>query len=104
MIIDFSTYQLGYNLNIPIASNIISITDSNVSLALGSAKFSDNHAIITGAALCVCPNTAWGILANGTAAEDSLFGSDAERAGLQFGVQVSGVGLPGGGGNLYGGA
>ncbi len=101
--LNFSTYKLSYNLNIPIASNIVSITGLNVSLAAASAKFSDNNAIITGTGFCGCTTTGSGILSNNAYVEGSLFGPNAERAGLQYGVQVSGSGLPGGGGNLFGG-
>ena len=106
MSLNFGTYKLDYNLNIPIAGNVISIIGSNVSLAAGSAKFSDNNATITGTAGCGCPIpsfTGSGILFNNASVEGSLFGPNAERAGLQYGVQVTGAGLPSGGGNLYGG-
>ena len=102
MSLNFGTYKLDYNLNIPIASNLISITGLNVSLVAGSAKFSDNNANITGAALCGCLITGSGILFNNASVEGSLFGPNAERAGLQYGVHVTGAGLPSGGGNLYG--
>ena len=95
--VNFSTYSLAYNLIIPIASNVISITGTNVSLIPGSAKFSDNSASITGTGI-----TGSGILFNNASVEGSLFGPNAERAGLQYGVQVTGAGLPGMVGNLYG--
>ncbi len=95
--------KLSYNLDIPIASNIISITGSNVSLAAGSTKFSDNNAIISGTGVCVCPITSSGILFNNASVEGSLFGPNAERVGLQYGVQVTGAGLPSGSGILFGG-
>lgn len=100
--LNFGTYKLGYNLNIPIAGNVVSLTGLNVPLTPGSAKFSDNNAIITGAGLCACPITGSGILFNNASVEGSLFGPNAERAGLQYGVQVTGAGLPSGGGNLFG--
>ena len=105
MSLNFGTYKLAYNLNIPIASNVITITGTNVSLIPGSAKFSDNSAIITGTAGCSCPIpgfTSSGFLSSGASVEGSLFGPNAERIGLQYGVQVSGAGLPNGSGNLYG--
>ena len=104
LILDFKKYELDYNLSIPIASNVITITGTKLSLIPGSAKFSDNSAIITGAGTtgCVCPITGAGILASGASVEGSLFGPNAERIGLQYGVQVSGAGLPNGSGNLYG--
>ena len=103
LILDFSRYKFSYTLNIPIAGNNISIAGLNVPITAVSAKFSDNNAIITGAAVCGCPITGSGILFNNASVEGSLFGPNAERAGLQYGVQVSGSGLPGGGGNLFGG-
>ena len=101
--LNFSTYKLAYNLNIPIAGSIITINGSNVLLGASSAKFSDNNAIVTGVAYCGCTVTGSGILFNNASVEGSLFGPNAERVGLQYGVQVTGTGLPSGGGNLYGG-
>ena len=101
LILNFSTYMLAYNLSIPIAGNIISINGSNVLLGT-SAKFSDNNAIITGVTTCGCTITSSGILFNNASVEGSLFGLNAERVGLQYGVQVTGLGLLGSG-NLYGG-
>ena len=97
LILNFSTYKLAYNLSIPIAGNTITINGSNVLLDASSAKLSDNTATITGAGI-----TGSGILFNNASVEGSLFGSNAERVGLQYGVQVTGGGLPNRGGNLYG--
>ena len=69
--LNFSAYTLAYNLNIPIASNVITITGANVSLIPGSAKFSDNSALITGTGTGI---TGSGILANSASVEGSLFG------------------------------
>ena len=99
--LNFGTYKLAYNLFIPIASNVITIMGTNVSLIPGSAKFSDNSAIITNTGTGT-GFTGSGILASGASVEGSLFGPNAERVGLQYGVHVTGAGLPNGGGNLYG--
>ena len=99
MSLNFGTYKLAYNLIIPIASNVIFITGTNVSLIPGSAKFSDNSATFAGTSTGI---TTAGILANGASVEGTLFGPNAERIGLQYGVQVIGGGLPNSGGNLYG--
>ena len=99
MSLNFGTYKLDYNLNIPIAGNVISIIGNNVSLAAGSAKFSDNSATFAGTSTGIIAS---GILSNNASVEGSLFGPNAERVGLQYGVQVTGAGLPGMGGNLYG--
>ena len=101
--LNFSTYKLAYNLNIPISGNIITINGSNVLLGASNAKFSDNNAIINGVSMCGCTITSSGILFNNASVEGSLFGPNAERLGLQYGVQVTSSGLPNGGGNLYGG-
>ena len=102
LILNFSTYKLAYNLSIPIAGNTITINGSNVLLGASSAKFSDDNAIITGVTTCGCIITGSGILFNNASVEGSLFGPNAERVGLQYGVQVTGLGLLGSG-NLYGG-
>ena len=99
MSLNFGTYKLDYNLNIPIAGNVISIIGNNVSLAAGSAKFSDNSATFAGTSTGIIAS---GILSSGASVEGSLFGPNAERVGLQYGVQVTGAGFPGMGGNLYG--
>ena len=98
MILNFGTYKLAYNLIIPIAGKVVSLTGLNVSLAAGGAKFSDNNTFISGTGI-----RSSGILSNNASVEGSLFGPNAERAGLQYGVQVTGAGLPGRGGNLFGG-
>lgn len=99
LIINFSTYKLGYNILVPIAGNNFSITGANVALTGGSNKFSDSNAVIGGTAACICTITGSGILYNNAAVEGSLFGPNAQRAGLQYGIQYSGGPVNG---NLYG--
>ncbi len=99
---NFGLYKLGYNLNIPIAGNNVSITGTNVSFATTNGKFSDSAALVGGTSGCGCLISGSGILSNGAAVEGILFGTSAERVGLQYGVAVSGSGISGGGGNLYG--
>ena len=87
LILNFGTYKLGYNLTVPIAGNNIPINGTNVSFA-NSGKFNDIKS--------------YGVLANGAAVEGFLIGPNAEHAALNYGVRVSGSGIPGGSGNLYG--
>ena len=61
------------------------------SLTAGSATFRD-------------VGSAAGVLAGGSIVEGALFGASANAIGLQYGFSVSGSGVPGSGGNVYGAA
>ena len=105
MYVNFTALNWGYNLTIPVPGQTYNITVANnilgiggSALTTGSATFNDSTGI-TGFVSPACISGCLGLLAGGTAVQGSLFGPNAERAGLQYGIQLSGSG-----GNLYGGA
>ena len=100
MLLNFATYKLSYGLVVPISGNLISIAGNNVSLSAANGRFSDNNAVIANVYSTGPTITGLGILANNTYVEAALFGPNAERAGLQYGVNISGSGVNNG--NLYG--
>ena len=121
MYVNFSALKWGYNLSIPVpgqafnlivennslANNILGVGGS--SLTAGVNKLSHDNATITGISTCGCVVagvTGTGILPNGVnnnaVVQGALFGANAERAGLEYGINLSGSGISGGGGNLYG--
>ncbi len=101
LFVNFNYYVFGYGLVVPLPGQAIKVyLNGGGALTAGSASFKDSIGIITSTA---CNGGCTGLLAGGSVVQGSLFGPNAERAGLQYGVQYSGSGLSGGGGNLYGG-
>jgi FecR protein len=101
MFVNFNYYVFGYSLTVPLPGQAINVNVvGGGGLTAGSASFKDSIGIVTSSA---CNGGCAGLLAGGSVVQGSLFGPNAERAGLQYGVQYSGSGLSGGGGNLYGG-
>lgn len=88
--IDFNQYSFTYSLAVPISGTTHSVSSSG-SLTPGSSIFRDIPSAI-------------GLLSGGSIIEGSLYGANAQAAGLQYGFVVSGSGVPGSGGNLYGAA
>ncbi len=108
MHVNFTALNWGYNLTIPVPGQVFNLTVANniagfggSSLTAGSTTFNDSTGI-TGFVSPACSGGCSGLLAGGAAVQGSLFGPNAERAGLQYGIQFSGSGGPGSGGNLYG--
>ena len=102
MFVNFNYYVFGYHLIVPLPGQAIKVNVvGGGALTAGSASFKDSIGIITSSA---CKNGCTGLLAGGSVVQGSLFGPNAENAGLQYGIQYTGSGLSGGGGNLYGGA
>jgi hypothetical protein len=88
--INFSNYTFTYNLTVPIAGTTFSAASSGTLIA-GSAKFKD---IASGI----------GVLSGSSIIEGSLYGANAQAAGLQYGFNVTSPNIPNGNGNLYGNA
>jgi FecR protein len=88
--VDFSLYSFTYTLNVPIAGATYT-QNSSGTLTPGAASFRDI-------------GSSAGVLSGGSIVEGSLFGASAGAIGLQYGFNVSGSGIPGGGGNVYGAA
>ena len=110
MYVNFTKLNWGYNLIIPVPGQAYTITVANniagiggSALTAGSATFNDSTGI-TSFDSPACASGCSGLLAGGASVQGSLFGANAERAGLQYGIQLPGSGVPGSGGNLYGGA
>ena len=110
MYVNFTKLNWGYNLIIPVPGQAYTITVANniagiggSALTAGSATFNDSKGI-TSFDSPACASGCSGLLASGASVQGSLFGANAERAGLQYGIQLPSSGVPGSGGNLYGGA
>ncbi len=100
--VNFMLSTFGYGLIIPVPGKATNLTILGGGLlTASSATFKDSIHSITSTA---CGGGCTGLLYGGSAVEGSLFGANAERAGLQYGVNIPGSGGSGGGGNLYGGA
>jgi FecR protein len=88
--IDFSQYSFTYTITVPIAGAMYT-QNSSGSLIAGSPIFRD----ISSSA---------GALSGGSIIEGSLYGVNAQTAGINYGFSVSGSGTSGGTSNVYGNA
>lgn len=88
--VDFSQYSFIYTLTVPIAGTTYT-QNSSGSLTPGSPSFRDIA-------------SADGVLNGGSMVEGLLVGSNAEAIALRYGFEVSGSGVPGGGGEVHGAA
>lgn len=95
MTVNFATLAYGYSLNnIAVGSNVFSINSIGTNLLTGStSKFSGNAAVTEVSGLpgniYTCLSSCIGHLANGNIVEGAFFGSNAERAGLQYGFTTN---------------
>jgi FecR protein len=90
LVMDFSQYSFLYTLTVPIAGATYT-QNSSGTLTPGSASFRDI-------------GSSAGVLSGSSIIEGSIFGASAQAIGLQYGFKVSGPGVPGGTGNVYGAA
>ena len=102
LILNFTTYMLSYNLDIPIpATPLVSVNlNGTGSLIAGNPNFFAGGTITSSA--CLLPGGCSGSLAGGNVIQGSLFGANGQRAGLQYGVNLPPNPLPNSGGNLQG--
>ena len=102
LILNFTTYVLSYNLDIPIpATPLVSVNlNGTGSLIAGNPNFFAGGTITSSA--CLLPRGCSGSLAGGNVIQGSLFGANGQRAGLQYGVNLPPNPLPNSGGNLQG--
>lgn len=96
--VNFATLAYSYNLIVPVSILDFNLTGSG-SLTAGSPTFADNGSITTNLGNLGCVTGCVGILkdSNGNTATVSgaLFGSEAQRAGLQYGIGTAPAAITG---------
>jgi FecR protein len=98
----FATRDFAYNLNIPTAFNVNYAISGFGNLIVGKSTFnsSDAQSIVTGGG---CNSGACSAaLQGGNVMQGAFFGTKGERAGLQYGFNLPGNGISGGGGQIFG--
>jgi len=93
---DFTKLSHSYQLVVPTSIDTYTLSGSG-SLVAGSPTFSS-----TGTATASCGCVSGGALVGGNLVQGAFFGVNGERVGLQYGFNVSGSGIPGPGGTIFG--
>ncbi len=96
---NFGTSNYNYNLNVVTVGVNYGLSGSGSALLAANPMF-QTGGLITGGACSV--GTCSGALENGNLIQGAFFGQNGERIGLQYGFDVSGSGVSGSGGQIYG--